>query len=69
MLPNSILFYSKPPHLDFICSRINILEDMISNKYVNELKDIFHNAISIGVVQHAFYIFLGNTSYFSLINL
>ena len=48
---------------------------MISDEYVNKVKDTFHNAISIGVVQQdlyllaAAYIFLRNTSYFSLINL
>ena len=41
---------------------------MISDKYVNKVKDTFHNAISIGVVQQdlylsaAAYIFLRNTS-------
>ena len=48
---------------------------MISDEYVNKVKDTFHNAISIGVVQQdlylsaAAYIFLRNTSDFSLINL
>ena len=52
-----------------------LLEDMINDEHVNKVKDTFHNALSIGVVQQdlyllaAAYIFLRNTSYFSLINL
>ena len=48
---------------------------MISDEYVNKVKDTFHNAISIGVVQQdlylsaAAYIFLRNISDFYLFNL